>query len=146
MTRRIAVVVLLALSGAWVCAQEVKPVPKDSIRISIPGCAKGAVFTVGLRTAEEPGSINLPEGTHMHMNGPKKILSDIKAHEGVRIELSGIVKRMDLQPDAMSVGKGVSISQGVPRSAPTTGGAPVPSQIQIDVEGWRQIPGDCRVR
>ena len=30
---------------AGTAAQQEKPVPKDSMRISIPGCAKGVMFT-----------------------------------------------------------------------------------------------------
>ena len=52
---------------AAAAAQETKPVPKDSLRVSIPGCTKGYVFTVGRRTADEPGSTNVPEGMHLNV-------------------------------------------------------------------------------
>ena len=35
-------------------AQEKKKVPGDSVRVSIPGCTKGYIFTVGRRTVDEP--------------------------------------------------------------------------------------------
>ena len=74
------------LAVAIVCArplaaQENKPVPKDSVRVSIAGCAKGYVFTTGPRTVDQVGSLDIPEGLHLRMNGPKKVMSEIRARE-----------------------------------------------------------------
>lgn len=142
MSRAVLSAFLLAISVAWLGAQEVKPVPKDSVRVSIPGCAKGAVFTVGRRTADEPGSIDVAEGVHMHMNGPKAVMSDIRLHQRTRIEVTGIVRKNDLDPGGISIGR-VRIGPGPVPSVGATPGAPLPQQIQIDVESWRQILGEC---
>lgn len=143
MSRTTLVGLLIALSASWVLAQETKPVPKDSLRISIPGCAKNAVFTTGKRTVDEPGTLDVAEGVHMHMNGSKKVMADIKAHQATMIEITGIVRRSDLDPGGISLGKGVTIKPGPAPSGSTMGGVPLASQIQIDVESWRQIPGEC---
>ena len=45
--------VAAALLGGSLLAQETKPVPKDSVRVSVPGCTKGYIFTVGSRAANE---------------------------------------------------------------------------------------------
>jgi|SRR5579871_698268 len=140
MTRTIVIGVLLVATS--VLAQEVKKVPKDSVRVSIPGCAKGAAFTVGPRSADEPGTVDVMEGLHLHMNGPKKLMSAIKAHEGKMIEITGIVKRDDLVPNQVNLGRGVGISAG-PATPSGSTGVPLMSRAQIDLEGWRQIPGDC---
>ena len=66
-------------------AQEEKPVPKDSVRVTVPGCSKNYMFTAG-RPAEDQGGTPVPEGTHLRMNGPKKTMADIKGQEGSRIE------------------------------------------------------------
>ncbi len=63
--------------------------PSDSSRVAVPGCSKGSIFTAGARTVDEPGSLDVPPGMHLRMNGPKKVLSDIKAHEGSMIEITG---------------------------------------------------------
>jgi hypothetical protein len=134
--------VAAALSGP-LQAQENKPVPKDSVRVFIPGCTKGFVFTAGPRTRDQPGSVNVPEGMHMRMNGPKKILAEIKAHEGSMIEIAGLMKRGQYGPEGVGIGGGVRIAPG-----PTGGslaGNPGVSQIFIDVEGWRPLVGDCRL-
>ncbi len=134
-----------ALSGALLLGQEQKPVPKDSVRVSVPGCTKGFVFTAGPRTEEEPGSLDIPNGMHFRMNGPKKLMTEIKAHEGSLIVITGILKRGQRR-DGIDIG-GVRITPGL-----SSGGrvGPVPSpaadQPQIDVEGWRPGAGSCPSR
>ena len=130
------------LSGPLV-AQEEKKVPKDSIRVSIPGCTKGYVFTVGRRTSDEPGSVSVPEGTHFRMNGPKKLIAEIKAHEGSMIQITGITKKDQYRPGGVGIGGGVRIGPGAGGNMP---GSPVADQISIDVEGWRPVEGSCPTR
>jgi hypothetical protein len=122
-------------------AQEPKPVPKDSMRVSIPGCTKGYIFTAGPRTEDQAGSADIPEGMHLRMNGPKKLMGEIKAHEGSMIELVGLIKRGQVNPEGIRIGGNVRVMPGA-----TSGGlnsAPSTNQIQIDVEGWRPAVGDC---
>jgi hypothetical protein len=125
-------------------AQETKPVPKDSVRVSIPGCTKGYVFTAGAHTIEQPASANVPEGMHLRMNGPKKMMGEIKAHEGSMIEITGLIKKGQFRPDGIGLGGGVSISPGGP---PTAGSLSPPSpgagQAQIDLESWRPLASSC---
>jgi len=138
-----AVVVLSTL----VTAQETKPVPKNSARVSIPGCARNYIFTVGPRTADEAGSsLEVPEGLRIRMNGPKKLISEIKAHEGSMIVLTGIMKKGQYKPDGVGIAPGVRIGpSGGPGSA-TLPPASMTNQPMIDVEGWRPIVGDCPSR
>src|SRR5260370_14983094 len=97
------------LSGQLV-AQEKKPVPKDSIRVSIPGCTKGYIFTAGRRTIDEPGSVSVPEGTHFRMNGPKKLVGEIKTQEGKMIEITGVTMKGQYLPGGVSVGGCIRVS------------------------------------
>ena len=142
--RTMIVIVAVAMLGGSLGAQEEKPVPKDSVRVSIPGCTKGYVFTAGHRTADQPGSVSIPEGLHLRMNGAKKTMGEIKAHEGSMIEITGIMKRGQYGPDGISLGGGVRITGG---QGPAAGGSRVmTTQVQIDVEGWRPAIGDCPSR
>ena len=132
----VAVVVTLGvLTSTPLFAQETKPkpVPKDSVRLTIPGCSRGYVFIAGPRTPEEPGSAEVPEGMRMRMNGPKKLMAEIKAHEGSMIAITGLMKKGQ-RPDGIGIG-GVRVAPGP--SGPGGGviGNPVANQIQIDVEG-----------
>jgi len=122
---------VLALSSP-VLAQEPKPVPKDSVRVSVPGCSKGYVFTVGPRTTEAPGNAEIPEGTHLRMNGPKKMLADIKAHEGAPIEITGLMRKGQALTNGVNIGGGIRVGP-----APSPGSVPVASEPYIDLEGWR---------
>jgi hypothetical protein len=146
MKTTVAITVAVAILSAPLVAQEKKPVPKDSVRVSIPGCTKGYIFTTGRRTADEPGSVDFPEGMHLRMNGPKKILTAIKAHEGSMIEITGLMKRGQYGPVGVGIGGGVRIAPG---PAPSSGSLPptsIAGQIAIDVEGWRQVVGGCPSR
>jgi hypothetical protein len=144
-TTVVITVAVAVLSGPLV-AQENRPAPKDSVRVSIPGCTKGFIFTAGRRTEDEPGSVDIPEGMHLRMNGPKKMMAEIKAHEGSMIEITGLMKKGQYKPDGVGIGGGIRITPG---PAPTGGSLPgnqSVSQILIDVEGWRQAVGDCPSR
>jgi hypothetical protein len=144
MSKLAAVVVSVAALSTLLTAQEPKPVPKDSVRVAIPGCTKGYIFTAGPRTVEEPGNFEIREGMHLRMNGPKKLMSEIKAHEGSMIEIIGLMKKGQYN-DGVNIGGGVRIGPG-PTGPSGRFPSPAANQIQIDVEGWRPIVGDCRAR
>jgi hypothetical protein len=136
---------LLALA-AIAAAQETKPVPKGSARVTVSGCSKGYVFTAGPRTVEAPGSGDIREGTRLRMNGPKKLMTEIKAHEGARIEVTGLMKQGQNGPSGVGIGGGVRIAPGPnPQSGTVSMGAPA-GLPAIDVENWRLVPGDCPAR
>ena len=136
-----AVLAAVAVLTGRVAAQERKPVPKDSARVAIPGCTKGSIFTAGRRTQDEPGSVDVPEGTHFRMNGPKKLMAEIKAEEGSMIEIVGLTKKGQYLPGGIPIGGGVRIGPG-------SGGVgnPIGNQLMIDVEGWRPLEGRCPTR
>lgn len=89
---------LLAMSAVLAVGQDAKPVPKGSVRVSIPGCSRGYVFTTGPRSADEAGSADIPDGLHLRMNGPKKLINEIKAHEGSMIVVTGTMKDGQFRP------------------------------------------------
>ena len=142
MRTTVVITAAVALLSGPLGAQENKPVPKDSVRVFIPGCTKGFVFTAGRRTQDEPGSVDIPEGTHLRMNGPKSMMAEIKAHQGSMIEITGLMKKGQHKPDGVGIGGGVRITPG-----PATGGGlpgdPSVRQMFIDVEGWRPVVGAC---
>ena len=125
-------------------AQEKKPVPKDSIRVFVPGCSKGFVFTAGPRTEDQTGGSAVPEGMHLRMSGSKNMMAEIKGQEGSRIEITGLMKKGQAG-SGIAVGRGVRITGGPPAAG---GGLPSPGgrQIMIDVEGWRRVIGNCPSR
>jgi hypothetical protein len=124
-------------------AQEPKPVPKDSVRVSVTGCVKGYMFTAGPRVEGEPGGGDIPEGMHLRMNGPKKMIKAIDAYTGSMVRITGLVRKGQFGPGGIGIGGGVRI---VPPPAPEGGTVPhglVTNPIEIDVEGWRPAAGKC---
>jgi hypothetical protein len=141
-TTAVLIVAAALLTGPLV-AQEQKPVPKGSVRVSIPGCTKGYIFTAGPRTVDEPGTVDIPQGTHFRMNAPKKMIAEMKAQEGSMIAITSIMKRGQFNPNGVGIGGGVSMTPG---ADPMGGGRPgtgIGNQIFIDVEGWRPVAGSC---
>ncbi len=138
-----ALVIATTTATLSLAAQEPKPVPKDSVRVAIPGCSKNQVFTAGTAAVDRPAGTVVPEGTRLRMNGPKKMMAEIKAEEGSQIEITGLVKRGQIAQDGVGIGGGVRVGGGYPAAG--TGGMPSPGsgQLMIDVEGWRAIEGSC---
>ncbi len=140
------ITVAVAVFSGPLIAQESKPVPKDSVRVLIPGCTKGFIFTAGPRTQDEPGSVDIPDGMHLRMNGPKKMMAEIKAHEGSMIAITGLIKKGQYKPDGVGIGGGVRVTPASPPAGGSMPGNPSVGQILIDVEGWRPAVGRCPSR
>ena len=137
------VTITAATAIATVAAQETKPVPKDSVRVMVPGCSKNQMFTAGRASEDQPGGTVVPEGTHLRMNGPKKVMAEIKGNEGSRIEITGLIKKGQVAGDGVAVGP-VRIGPGTSGPSAGYGGmSPGSGQLMIDVEGWRHIAGEC---
>ena len=141
-----AVIAAIAITSvAVLAAQETKPVPKDSVRVYLTGCAKGRVFTAGPRMEDPPSNAEVREGTHLRMNGPKKLMEEIKAHEGasVMIGITGLMKKGQYGPGGVSIG-GVRVAPVGSPSGPSAsiGGAGI-EQTAIDVENVRPVAGRC---
>lgn len=137
-----ALVAVLACAAPAFAQETNKPVPKDSVRVYIPGCSKGYVFTAGPLTEDQPGRSAVPEGMHFRMSGPKALIADIKRHEGAQIEITGLVRKNDLTPSGIGVGP-FRIGAAQPQPGPGAMPGPVDNQVVIDVESWRSVPGDC---
>ncbi len=132
-----------------VCAQE-RPVPGDSARIAIPGCAKGRTFIVAETPEHEPRQVEIAPGRRGRLSGEKDVLNDIKKREGQMIEVTGLVRKADLKgPSGVAVAGGrVRIGGGMPQS-PTgdvSHTATGYEQAVLDVEGWRLLGENCSAK
>ena len=146
---RAAFAVAISLTSvAVLAAQETKPVPKDSVRVYLTGCTKGRVFTAGPRMEDPPSNLEMREGTHLRMNGPKKLLEGIKAHEGsMMVGITGLMKKGQYAPGGVSLGGGVRIAPAPSSGGPgvSVGNSPV-EQAFIDIEAFRPVAGRCPLR
>jgi len=144
----------LALTAAFIAAalntgaaQETET-PKDSALVSINGCAKNGNFTVGERREDQPGTLEIEPGSRFRLEGPKKLLSDIKARQRTALQVTGLIRKVDVNGP-----QGVGVLGGRVR----IGGARVPqdsianpardpayNRPVIDVRSWKALTGDCR--
>ena len=120
---------------AGVAGQQEKPVPKDSIRISIPGCAKGTVFTV-MESPEHESRSSVAPGRRFRLSGKKDVLKEIKTAEGQMIEITGLKGQLD------PGGGRVRITPGPMSGSSSVGSNPNYEQVILDVEGWRPLAAD----
>ena len=145
----------LLAASALVVAQEEKPtdkkVPKESERVYIPGCAHGRSFVVAQRLESEPVRTDVTPGRRFRLSGPKKILDEIHARETNMVEVTGLVRKSDLNPPNAGVaiaGGRIRIGGALPRD-PIAGDPkrdPLYGESIIDVEAWRQLPAECPAR
>lgn len=133
-------------SGAIALAQE-KPVPKDSARLSIPGCAYDRLFIVDVGPEHEMPRSDMKPGRRLRLSGDKKLLAEIKARAGDMIEITGLVRKSDLiEPGVGLAGGRVRIMPGRSPVGTTAGRDPGVSQSVIDVESWRLLNSRCPER
>ena len=114
MKQLVATVIVLAASLSWPSAQE-RPVPKDSMRLSISGCARGRVFTVDRNPEHELGGRAIEYGSKIRLKGQKKLLEEIKVNEKSMVEITGLMKQSDIeQPGVGLAGGRVRIAPAMP--------------------------------
>jgi hypothetical protein len=144
--------VIILASAALLAAQQEREVPKDSTRITIPGCANGRTFIVAAREGHEPTSGDLAPGRRFRLSGPKDILKDIAIREGMMVQVTGLVRKAELAgPGGLTTGGGrVRIGGGPPQAQ--VGGGPsrtptgVTTDAVLDVEAWDRLPESCPTR
>lgn len=140
---RIITLAFVVLFTASLAAQE-KPVPKDSMRVTVNGCTKGAMFTAAARTEDQIGRADIPEGMHLRMNGQKKLLAEVKAHEGEMVRITGLMKKGQYNQQGIPVGGGVRVTPGVGNGGiGARVGTGADAVSYIDVEGWQPAQGYC---
>lgn len=134
------------VSGGFALAQE-KPVPKDSTRLSVPGCAYDRLFIVDVSPEHEMPRTDMKPGRRLRLAGPRKLLDEIKARKGDMVELTGIVRNSDLIEQGVGLAGGrVRIMPGRSPVGTTVGRDPGVSQAVIDVESWRLLNASCPAR
>ena len=141
----IAAVVAVVLSSL-LSAQQERPVPKDSTRLSIAGCARGRAFTVGRDPNHESRGFELEEGMKLRLEGQKKVLEEIKAREASMVEITGLMKQSDtVQPGIGLAGGKVRIAPVMPSSR-SPNYDPGPTPPVFDVESYRLLNSSCPKR
>jgi hypothetical protein len=143
--QRLLLAAFVAGGGLVLAAQE-RDLPKDSELVSIRGCVSGRNFIVGPRSEDQPGTLVIAPGRRFRLNGEKKILDDIRARNRAVLEVTGLIRKSDVNPPQgiAVLGGRVRIGGSVPRD-PISDPArdPAYNQPVMDVESWRVMPGEC---
>ena len=141
---RVLIAAVVALATAAVAGQE-KPLPNNEVRVAIPGCAYNRTFISGTAPAGEPvGSI--AEGRRFKMSASKDLLASITRQAPAMIEITGRIRRTDLDDTrGLPLGGGVRVGGGRPQAPTSSVGRPAIgyTEVQIDVESFRLLPDSC---
>ena len=142
----LALVLAMPLSG-----QEQEPkVPKDSVRLSIPGCVEGRRFIVMQRERTEPvDSSGVQPGRRFRLNGKKQMLLEMQEQKATMIEVTGLIRRSEVAERGVKVAGGRVRIGGNQPQAPISGGVGRDSgynEAILDVESWRSLPDRCPAR
>ena len=137
--------VLLFLAAANLAAAQERPVPGDSARVTIAGCAKDRTFLVDVPQGREISATGIQPGRRFRLSGPRNVLDDIRKREGSMVEITGLVRKADLAgPGGITMlGGRVRIGGTTPRDAARD---PMYNQVVIDVEGFQLLPDRCPTR
>ena len=147
MTIRLAAV-FLVVGLAPLAAQDSPEVPKDSLLVTVNGCAKNGSFTVGERREDQPGTLDIQPGRRFRLKGPKNLLNDIKARQRGAMQLVGLLRKSDVgnTQGIGLLGGRVRIGGARAPQDPIANPARDPASYQpvLDVRSWTSIAGDCR--
>ena len=92
-----------------------------------------------MESPEHESRSSIPPGRRFRLAGPKALLNDIKNQEGGMIEVTGLIRKGQLDQSGVSLGGGVRPAGALaPRRR---GQQPNFNQIVLDVEGWRALAG-----
>jgi hypothetical protein len=140
----VIVPVLILLASGTAAAQE-RPVPSDSSRITIPGCARDRTFVVTQPEGHEAHASGIQPGRRFRLSGPRRVLDDIRKREATMVQITGLVRKSDLAgPGGVSIlGGRVRIGGATPRDPVRD---PMYNQTVIDVEGFQLLPDPCPAR
>ena len=144
--KSLLLVTVMTVSGGLLSAQE-KAVPKDSVRLTIPGCAYDRLFIVDSSPEHEMPRSDIKPGRRLRLSGPKKMLEEIKARQSDMVELTGLMRKSDLIEQGVGLAGGsVRIMPGRSPVGATGGPDSTVTQAVIDVESWRPLNVTCPAR
>lgn len=142
--RAILIVGVLAAVGSVLSAQE-REIPKDSELVTVRGCANGRNFVVAPRSEDQPGTLEIEPGRRLRLNGPGKVLDEIKKRERMMVEVTGLMKKSQVKESGIAIAGGrIRIGGGVPQSPIADPRRdPAYNQTILDVTSYRPLPEPC---
>ena len=139
----------LALSWAALLVAQEKAPDKYSERVTLQGCSKGQSFITVEPTADRPVRTAIAPGRVFRLSGKKDLLKDLKTHEGTVVEITGLVKKSNLNaPQGMPIDKSGRVRVGgmPPNQDPTKvnpSSTPYSSVAMLDLESFTPLADRC---
>ena len=150
--KTLAVALLLALAAAQQNnptadkTQERPRVPEDSIELVVSGCLKGRVLAVSDARQTDTQSGPIVRSRSFRLAGRGDLMKAVKKEDGHFVEVTGIVKRSDLDEKGMRIGKRVAIGSGSPVAATKTMPDPAANVAVMDITSLRHRSTSCAVQ
>lgn len=138
------ILVLAVLAGDAPLSQEPAKVPKDSVQLIVTGCLKGRVLTAVEAPEVGEGELDVPVH-RFQISGKKPLLKQVRLHDREEVEVTGLVRKLDLKEPGLRVPGGrIVIAPGQasdPHRLPTR---PADRVILIEVLEFRPLGRECR--
>jgi hypothetical protein len=136
--------VLAVLSGSLPAPQEPVKVPKDALQLIVTGCLKGRILTASRAPEVDGGELDVPVH-RFQMSGKKPLLAEVKRHDGEEIEVTGLVRKLDLKEPGLRVPGGrILITPGQANDPGRPPTRPAERIIVIEVREFRAAGLKCR--
>ncbi len=139
----------LAAAVAPIAAQQEgeKPkVPKDSVQVTVLGCLKGRVISAADVRQVDVSSGPTIRQRAFRLAGKKDVMKDVKANDGQRVEVTGLIKKSALQEQGVKFKGGrvvVGGSGGMGGGGTMHGPDPAENTVVLDVASVQALGGSC---
>ena len=144
---RFSLLAAVFIASGSLIPQEGRKIPDHSLLVTLQGCATNRTFIVGPRSEHAPSSLEIAPGRRFRLNGPKKVLEEIKRGEDRMVAVTGLIRKADLaKPGGIGLAGGrIRIGGGDPRAPVGSNPAnqPAYNQAVMDVESSQPLPEPC---
>jgi hypothetical protein len=132
---------------APVLAQETSKVPKDSVQLVVTGCLKGRVLAVTSSRGVDVQSGPDVSGRSFRLAGKKEVMSEVKRQNGNTVQITGLIRKMDLEPRGMRFKGGRIVVGGARPTDPTRPALPDPVDqvVVMDATGIQAVSSGCSI-
>lgn len=142
---RVTVALMLAAAPLLAQQEERPKVPKDSVEVTITGCLKGRVLAAADVRQTDVQSGPVVRQHSFRLAGKKDVMKDVKANDGQRVEIIGLIKKSALREPGMRFKGGRVVVGGGTMGGGPSGRAPDPAEnvVVMDVSSVTALGGEC---
>lgn len=144
MVVRIAFACLLAVAPLAAQQEGTPKVPKDSYLVTITGCLKGRVLKAADARHVDTASGPIIRSTAFRVAGKKDVMKLVKAADGERVEMTGLIRKSALMEPGVKF-KGGRVVVGGGTMASGSGNLPSPGDNVLVIDAWsvQRLGGSC---